>query len=751
LARFSPEALNEALERLFALRFSTKKQSFTASYLTAKRIEARGESVSIAAANSVVTELFELIPSSERGRIAPFREYDPTNSWLVSEQSGRKTVWDYCTRTGSGRVMFVDDHMSNGLGADALDKLLETIGLEIPLQPLAVLLLRDKDWAAEPDSDELKAELEKFLSISSQELDRLTVDAPLETPLIGDTEWSPDSVLARFPGAAVAAAAAVPSTGSHDLASLVAEWRGQTGYPTQHDEQQRASREGLAEILSKDALENAAAEPGLFQLSEFRRIAGTTYGGAGNQAQMNVYLKDKGEEGVQRLVGTIHHLLYGDGDDASRLDDVLGETEWRLHGFSEALATKCLAITFPETWIPLFVFDGPNGKKAIMELPELPLSPPDESGASRGSLIAESNRELRDLLEPYIPSDPWGKMVFLWWLLGRSKTTDVRITRPVEGLKQLAEQLYLDREWLEEVVELLDDKKQVIFYGPPGTGKTFVARRLARFLAPDEKQRRTVQFHPSYSYEDFVWGYRPVFDDGHGVLRYDLVDGPLKELAQEASESEDKARDRHILLIDEINRANVAKVFGELYYLLEYREDELLLQYSPISFRLPENLYVVGTMNTADRSIGVIDAALRRRFHFIEFFPDSWPIEGLLGRWLADNKPGMAYVADVVDLANSMLQDRNLQIGPSHFMRANLDDRWLGMIWRHSVLPYVEEQYYDEPQRIGQFGLEALREKLEASGGSNAPGPTDAELVGEDAGAETLEVNQPEGVDEPAG
>jgi len=129
-----------------------------------------------------------------------------------------------------------------------------------------------------------------------------------------------------------------------------------------------------------------------------------------------------------------------------------------------------------------------------------------------------------------------------------------------------------------------------------------------------------VQFHPSYSYEDFVQGYRPN-DEGSGFV---LRDGPLLRAAKRALESPSAT---HVLIIDEINRGNLAKVFGELYYLLEYRKSEITLLYADKPFRLPENLWIIGTMNTADRSIAIVDGALRRRFYFVPFFPDEPPID----------------------------------------------------------------------------------------------------------------------------
>ena len=124
-----------------------------------------------------------------------------------------------------------------------------------------------------------------------------------------------------------------------------------------------------------------------------------------------------------------------------------------------------------------------------------------------------------------------------------------------------------------------------------------------------------------------------------------------------------------MLVIDELNRGNVAKVFGELYFLLEYRDEAIRLQYGGEPFRLPRNLLFICTMNTADRSIALMDAALRRRFYFAPFFPNEPPIEGLLRRWLDEHAPGMAeHVAGLVDRANELL-DRDAAIGPSYFMR----------------------------------------------------------------------------------
>ena len=169
------------------------------------------------------------------------------------------------------------------------------------------------------------------------------------------------------------------------------------------------------------------------------------------------------------------------------------------------------------------------------------------------------------------------------------------------GLVGLADELLVDEGDLERIVRLLCHRRQVIFYGPPGTGKTFVARKLAVHLAGGEGRVELVQFHPSYAYEDFVEGYRPARLEG-GAAGFVLREGPLKRVARRAGE---EGGETFVLIIDEINRGNLAKVFGELYFLLEYREEKISLQYSDEPFSLPENLWIIGTMNTADRSIAL--------------------------------------------------------------------------------------------------------------------------------------------------
>ena len=275
----------------------------------------------------------------------------------------------------------------------------------------------------------------------------------------------------------------------------------------------------------------------------------------------------------------------------------------------------------------------------------------------------------------------------------------------------LAEELFLSVGFLENIKTLLESKKQVIFQGPPGTGKTYVAQVLAKNLVGSDDRWELVQFHPSYSYEDFVRGYRPALENGRPTFK--LKDGPLLRIARRASEGDDEQK--FILIIDEINRGNLAKVLGELYFLLEYREKPVSLMYqrdedADDPFRMPSNLYIIGTMNTADRNIALVDLALRRRFAFVDFDPHEEPINGVLGRWMHTRNPGkVEWLMDRVRRANDKLKRYGAAaIGPSYFMHDNLDDDTVRRIWKHEVLPYVAEQFFGDSKKRAEFELDAL-------------------------------------------
>lgn len=334
-----------------------------------------------------------------------------------------------------------------------------------------------------------------------------------------------------------------------------------------------------------------------------------------------------------------------------------------------------------------------------------------KEGAGRGVQL-QDHLEAQGLMwavtEWEVP-DGWTddeKAAVLAWRGGRPAAVGP-VPAGARSLQQLADELFMPLDFITDVVDLLRARKQIILYGPPGTGKTYLARKLADHLAPDPERRDLVQFHPSYSYEDFVEGYRP--EEKDGVLSYKLKPGPLLRLAGRA---EGRAED-YVLVIDEINRGNLPRILGELLYALEYRGQPVTLMYRELPMSLPPNLLVIGTMNTADRSVGLIDAALRRRFHFVRMFPDEGPLAGLLRSWLDKNNPEMIATADIVDRLNAKLRETvgpHLQVGYSHFLREDLSQEVLAKIWDNDIMPLLEDQFFGREDELKAFSLERLRE-----------------------------------------
>ncbi|MDC5697536.1 AAA family ATPase [Intrasporangium calvum] len=489
-------------------------------------------------------------------------------------------------------------------------------------------------------------------------------------------------------------------TSMADLESEVEIFKAERPYPNERDAWHQEQRRVFSAALSKEGLET-------FDLPTFKRVVSTRgYGDIGAQSVLISSINALDAAGIDELRLMVRELLWGEGRDEERINSVLGTDDLPVQGFSESVIMKLFAIAHPEHWLPLFTLAGESGKIAMLAR----LGGPARwtEGKSRGRMHVETNALLRQVLDPLLPDDPWGQAQLAYWLMRRS---DKALMPDHDALGEAAKELLIGEEFLREIRSLLEEKKQVIFYGPPGTGKTYLAQRFAQALQPDPAKRDIVQFHPSSSYEDFFEGFRPQIDH-QGQMVYELRKGPLALLA-EAAEADPLTP--HIMIIDEINRANLPRVFGELLFLLEYRSHSVKTSYRPDEgFELPPNLYFIGTMNTADRSIALVDAALRRRFDFVPFMPHDGPMEGLLRRWL-EVHDGPVWVADLVDRVNEdlrrALRGPHLQIGHSYFMRPGLDgdESTLRRIWDYNVYPFIEDQLYGREHELAQFRWENVR------------------------------------------
>jgi MoxR-like ATPase len=265
------------------------------------------------------------------------------------------------------------------------------------------------------------------------------------------------------------------------------------------------------------------------------------------------------------------------------------------------------------------------------------------------------------------------------------------------GVEEVAKGCFLEVEQVDQWVQALNTgMRQGVFHGPPGTGKTHVAQFLARHLATSPAHIELTQFHPAYSYEDFIEGLRP--ETSEGGLRYEVRPGIFARLCERARQAPD---DTFVMIIDEMNRADLAAVFGELLYLLEYRGVEVTLPYSQRRFSVPPNVFVLGTMNTADRSLAVLDFALRRRFNAFPLPPD----EAVLARWTADRPDGNAELAiGVFRLIRDRIgTDAPVSPGHSYWMTEALDAATAERIWDYQLRPYLAEYWFEQPVELDRL------------------------------------------------
>lgn len=265
------------------------------------------------------------------------------------------------------------------------------------------------------------------------------------------------------------------------------------------------------------------------------------------------------------------------------------------------------------------------------------------------------------------------------------------------------DEVYMTEKRYENLVAVLRNKKNIILQGAPGVGKTFAARRLAWSMMGEKDDSRIefVQFHQNYSYEDFMMGYKPV-DDG-----FELKYGIFYRFCQKAANQPDK---EFFFIIDEINRGNMSKIFGELLMLIEkdYRGTKATLAYNGLSFSVPKNLYIIGMMNTADRSLAMIDYALRRRFSFFEVEP-GFDSEGFIHYQNGLNNETLnELINKVKDLNREISLDKSLGkgfcIGHSYFCGRDVcTEEWLHSIVDYDILPMLSEYWFDDANKLQRW------------------------------------------------
>ncbi len=303
-------------------------------------------------------------------------------------------------------------------------------------------------------------------------------------------------------------------------------------------------------------------------------------------------------------------------------------------------------------------------------------------------------------LTDFTPHMPWVRLAFS--LMDREGYASREFT-----IDHAHEDLFISREHLERLVTSLKTRKNLILQGPPGTGKTFVARRLAWCVIgyEDDGPIEMVQFHQSYAYEDFVQGFRPTKTGG-----FDLKDGVFHRFCERARE---KPGTPHVFIIDEINRGNLSRIFGELLMLIEAdkRSDKyaLALTYSDDRFHVPDNVHILGMMNTADRSLALVDYALRRRFAFETLEPayGTDEFDGYLKRKGTEPDLIRRISERMGELNEKIRKDnelgRGFEVGHSYFVPGEGDetsDMWYEHVVDTQIEPLLREYWFDSPTDV---------------------------------------------------
>jgi len=298
-----------------------------------------------------------------------------------------------------------------------------------------------------------------------------------------------------------------------------------------------------------------------------------------------------------------------------------------------------------------------------------------------------------------------GEYEFIMDMIRDENPLNTEVKIPPYTKDDFLSEVYMTEEKYDRLAGVLLNKMNIILQGAPGVGKTFAAKRLAYSLMGEKDDNRIefVQFHQNYSYEDFMMGYKPSGDS------FELKYGVFYRFCKKAENQPDK---KFFFIIDEINRGNLSKIFGELLMLIEkdYRGTKATLAYNGMPFTVPENLFIIGMMNTADRSLAMIDYALRRRFSFFEIDP-GFESKGFSDyQQTLENETFDELIKKVVELNEEISRDKSLGkgfcIGHSYFCgrtKETCTDEWMQSVVDYDILPMLQEYWFDDDSKVQRW------------------------------------------------
>jgi len=489
------------------------------------------------------------------------------------------------------------------------------------------------------------------------------------------------------------------------LAGLCAEFQRVLGWPTDEDNRSLDFAKTYKRHFSDKGLKDLDA-------ATFREfISSREYGYTGVIGALNRFLDEADEEDEERLRGALRHLLHGPGPVEERLAAVIDrDGEMRVPGLAEVACAKVLAVMDPSRFLPVFRYKGRTGKRHGLEILGLSLGEPEDD-LSAARLAVRSNDLLVAALKPHL-GHTLEMARFLSWARARLAGED-DASDPIDAL---AAQTHRERELLLDFERVLRWRKHVALVGPSGVGKTFIARAFADYFARSSSRVRFIQLHPSFGYADFVERRERRRGAAAAAARKkgaeheagETVSGIFKALCERARADEGQP---YVLVVDELDRVEPESLWGEVRYLLEYRERDVVLPFSRERFGIPPNVHVIATLSEGAELHPRVAAFLRRRFAVVELQSDP----RILERWLEAHDPSLRWVARLLRHLNEQVDvaiGGGLSFGHGDLMVADLDEARLEMIWRHAVLPRIKAALGDSAVRDGAlaaFELENMR------------------------------------------